>query len=219
MSVVFGITGVKTSGKSTVSEMIRSCVAGAKESALADKLKNVSAEAFDIPRDHFDDQSIKEVPFITGPKFLTKEIIDHILLEFNITISEIQLNDVFQKLRYITLETPRRIAQIVGTELLREFGGEDIHCDNVKIYDEGITIISDIRFPNEFNYFNNKDDVKFIPLYIQRDMAEKEVDMEKSHPSETLVFTFCKKCVKIDNNGTLEKTFDQVREVLNKEFS
>lgn len=219
MGVVIGITGVKTAGKTTVSEMIQSYMLGAKESALANKLKNVCAEAFEVPRNDFDNQSIKEVPFTTGPKFFTKETINYILDEFGIHIGEIQLTDVFSKLRYMTLDTPRRIAQVVGTELLREFGGEDIHCDNVKIYDDGITIISDIRFPNEFNYFNNKENVKFIPLYIQRDIAEKEVDMEKSHPSETLVFTFCNKCVKIDNNGTLEKTFDQVKEVLNKEFS
>lgn len=212
-NVVIGLAGVKTSGKSTISDMIRSVHANAKESALADKLKNVSAEAFDVGRNYFDEQSLKEVPF-DKPKFLNKETIAFITNFFNIAITEGQLDEVYSKLKDTPLDTPRRIAQIVGTELLRTFGGEDIHCDNVKVYDNEITIISDIRFPNEFSYFNKRPDTLFVPLYIQRDLAEKEVDMEKSHPSETLVFTFCDKCIKIDNNGTLDNTLDQVKNIL-----
>ena len=217
-NVVIGLAGVKTSGKSTVAEMIKQIHTNAKESALADKLKNVSAQAFDLKREYFDSQDLKEVPLETV-KFLTKPKISYIINSFNIDATEDQENMVHEKLKDIPLETPRRIAQIVGTELLRTFGGEDIHCDQVQINNSGITVISDIRFPNEFKYFNNKDNILFVPLYIQRDLAEKEVDLKTSHPSETLIFTFCDKCIKINNNGSLESTFNQVKSILDKELS
>lgn len=218
MKIIIGITGVKTAGKTTVASMIKKFVV-AEEIALADKLKNVCSTVFRVPRDHFDSQEFKEVKIAGGLKFLTKNAIAYILSHFDIPISEVELNIIYEKFACTSFPTPRKIAQIIGTELLRELGGEDIHCNNVKICDDKITIISDLRFPNEFDYFNNLDDTKFIPLYIQRDVAEKLVDMEKSHPSETLLFTFNKKCVKIDNNGSFENTEKQVKEVLDKELN
>ena len=216
MKTVIGLAGVKTSGKSTIAEIIKSHIM-AEESALADNLKNASAKAFNINRMFFDSQDFKEVPFWTGPKFFSKESIHSILSEFNIEITAIQLTAIYERLRYTTLESPRKIAQIVGTELLREYGGIDIHCKSVKLFDT-VTIISDMRFPNEFDYFDRNDDIKFIPLYIQRDEAEQHVDMNKSHVSETSVFLFSDKCVRINNNGTLGDTEKQILEVLKNEL-
>lgn len=216
MKTVIGLAGVKTSGKSTVVGMIQKHII-AHESAIADNLKNASAAAFGLDREVFDAQELKELKFVTGPKFFSKENIAQILSHFHLKLTDTKLIDVFERLRYTTLESPRKIAQIVGTELLREFGGMDVHCLNMKIYPT-TTIVSDMRFPNEFTYFDQNDDIRFIPLYIQRDEAEKHVDMKKSHASETSVFLFTEKCIKIDNNGTLENTEKQVLEVLKSEF-
>jgi len=216
MKTVIGLAGVKTSGKSTVAEIIHNHIM-AEESALADNLKNASAAAFGISREHFDSQDLKEVPFVTGPKFFSKEIIQSIVGAFSLELTDTQLTSVFERLRYVTLESPRKIAQIVGTELLREYGGMDIHCEKVKLF-KTVTIISDIRFPNEFDFFDKNEDIKFIPLYIQRDEAEQHVDMKKSHASETSVFLFSDKCVRINNNGTLGETEMQILEVLKNEL-
>ena len=210
--VVIGLAGVKTSGKSTAANMIKEFVK-AEEAALADKLKNTCAEVFGLERVQFDAQELKEVPFET-PVILTMQHIGDVLCGFGVLLTQ-GLEKKYEGIVGTELETPRRIAQVVGTEILRATGNEDIHCDNVNL-GEGVTIISDLRFPNEFEYFSNKDDVKFIPLHIQRDVAEAVVT-EDSHPSEKSVFEFTSKCIKIDNNGSLSDTEKQIKSVLDSQ--
>jgi hypothetical protein len=213
MRTIIGLAGVKTSGKSTAASMIKEVVAEAKEAALADKLKNTCAEVFGVPREYFDRQDLKEVPFENGPKTLTNSSIGSILESFGIYWSRREIDSTYDIIG-MELPTPRKIAQIVGTEVLRAAGDEDIHCKNVDLSD-GVTIISDLRFPNEFAYFSDNSEVEFIPLYIQRDEAEQHVT-EDSHPSEKCVFEFSGKCQEINNNGNLEDTRKQIVNILNE---
>jgi len=211
---IIGICGVKTSGKSTAADIIKDILNGnISESALAGKLKDVSAKVFGLTRDDFDNQDIKEVPFSDGPKTLTLEKIEEILLSFNTTLTE-ELTDKYIESGIIDmyLGTPRVIAQIVGTEVLRATGNVNIHCENMPLNENGITVVSDLRFPNEFDYFNNED-FNFLPIYIQRDEAESFVT-EDSHQSEKCVFEFSEKCNKIPNNGSLEQLNFQIIEFL-----
>jgi energy-coupling factor transporter ATP-binding protein EcfA2 len=214
MNVIIGLTGVKTSGKSTVANIIKTVLQeNTKEAALADKLKNTCSEVFDVPREYFDRQDLKEL-YLSKSRVLDLNAIEQILNKFKINPT----NDLLQS--YITngieglfLESPREIAQIVGTEVLRGAGDEEIHCKNVELNNNGITIISDIRFPNELNYFNNLPNTMFIPLYIQRDEAERKIN-ETSHSSERLVFTFSDKCIKLSNNSDLYSLKSQIKQIL-----
>lgn len=214
MNVVIGLAGVKTSGKSTVANIIKALLTeNVKESALADKLKNTCSEVFDIPREYFDNQALKELD-LSHFRVLDLNAIEQILIKFKVNPT----NDLLQT--YMTrgiegsiLESPRKIAQIVGTEILREAGDEEIHCKNVELNNNGITIISDIRFPNELNYFNNLPNTIFIPLYVQRDEAEKKID-ENSHSSEKMIFTFSNRCIKLSNNSNLYDLKNQVGKIL-----
>jgi hypothetical protein len=216
MRTVIGIAGVKTSGKSTVTKIIQEVLPGTTESALAGKLKDVCASVFGLTRDQFDLQELKEIPF-ENPKILSDSIVSQILLHFDaVDVDNYQIiMDKYKSVIDMELDTPRKIAQIVGTEVLRANGDEDIHCKNMTLNPnpELPTIISDLRFPNEFEYFNNNPEIKFVPLYLNRQEAEKHVTSE-SHPSETSVFLFNKKCIEIDNNGTLEQTREQVLKAL-----
>lgn len=212
MKTVIGLAGVKTSGKSTVANIIKKHL-DAKEVALANKLKDVSASVFGVSRDAFDRQDLKEVP-LDEPRTLTLDSINMTLKGFNITLTETELQDMYKDVVGMTLETPRKIAQIIGTEILRKFGS-DIHCENLDM-DSDTLIVSDMRFPNEFEYFSKKsaqNELIFIPLYIQRNEAESFVTPD-SHPSETSVFLFNKNCIPVDNNGSLEYTESQVLEIL-----
>lgn len=211
MRVVIGLVGVKTSGKSTVAGIIKDILKDdVVESALADKLKAVSSEVFGVPRLAFDSQLLKEqqLPF---PRTLGRNEIESVLSMFGITPTD-ELMSRYSKVMNMELNSPRQIAQIVGTEVLRNAGDEDVHCKNVNLSDN-ITIISDIRFPNEFNYFKNLKNTYFIPLYIQRDEAESKITPE-SHTSETSIFGFREKCLKINNNRDLENLKTQIKRYL-----
>jgi hypothetical protein len=210
MKIVIGLTGFKQSGKSTSASIIKELYPKAKEVALADKLKDVCSVVFNVPRDHFDNQDFKEQLFIE-PKELTLAYVKYILNKFNI------INPNLSKLNCVgkVLVTPRQIAQIVGTEVLRRCANEDIHCENIKLLSK-ITIVSDMRFPNEYNYFAKNSDIYFIPLYIDRKLAEDKVDRIKSHSSETSIYLFRDNCLKIDNNGSIEGLKTNIKNVLNK---
>lgn len=202
---IIGLAGVKTSGKSTVADIITKLIGGnITESALAGKLKDVSASAFGLTREYFDNQNLKETPFEDGPKTLTLDIIEDILLNFNTLLTK-ELIDIYTLSGIIDMKmgTPRVIAQIVGTEVLRATGNQDIHCENMPTNAHGVTIVSDLRFPNEFTYFDKNEDITFLPLYIQRTEAEDLVT-EDSHLSERSVFDFSSDCICVPNNSSLE---------------
>lgn len=214
MKIVIGLSGVKQSGKNTVGMIIREFI-DAKEVALADKLKSASAKAFNIDMFSFLKQDLKEELFKNNV-LLTKKRIISILKSFNLC-PVLADEKPIKKLIGMKMESPRHILQIVGTELLRNAGNPDIHCENLELNEKenGITVITDIRFPNEHNYFSNLEDVKYIPLYVQRDKAEENID---DHPSEKSVMLFSDKCIKIDNNDSLHKTELQVRDIIEKEI-
>lgn len=215
IKTVIGLVGVKTSGKSTVANILKQIISEkTEEAALADKLKNVCSEVFGVERKNFDEQSLKEVKFKT-PVLLNSSKIESILKMFNVSITDGLLQKYLAKnIEGMLLESPRHIAQIVGTEILRTAGDEDVHCKNLKLGDN-VTIVSDIRFPNEFMYFDKLNNIKFIPLYIHRIEAEKQIN-ENSHSSETSVFHFCDKCLFINNNSTLEDLEKELEVNLNK---
>lgn len=198
MKTVIGLAGVKTSGKSTVANIIKG-ITEAKEAALADKLKNTCASTFGLTREYFDSQDLKEVPF-GRPMMVTRSELEKILTGFGLPVDKA---DELRELEGVQLTSPRHIAQFVGTEILRSLGNPDIHCESVELND-GVTIISDMRFPNEYAYFAKMEGINFIPLYVARAEAENLVTSD-SHPSETSVFEFKDKCERLDNNGTIEQ--------------
>lgn len=214
MKTIIGLVGVKTSGKSTVADIIKKVTDNAIESALADKLKEAASFTFNLKRAAFDDQRYKEVPFkvFNLKKTLTNSSIGSVLEFFNIYLDRREIDSMYDIIG-MELKTPRHIAQIIGTEILRACGDEDIHCKNVKLNEKGITIISDVRFPNELEYFKNNPEFNFIPLYIAREVAENKVTPD-SHISERLVFGMKEQCHVIDNNGPIAYTKDQVIAVL-----
>ena len=207
MKTVIGLAGVKTSGKSTVANIIKGFVE-ANEAALADKLKNTCASTFGLTREYFDSQDLKEVPF-GKPLMVTRTELKKILTAFNIPEDRV---DELRHLEETLLTSPRHIAQFVGTEILRSLGNPDIHCESVELLD-GVTIISDMRFPNEYEYFSAMADINFIPLYVARNEAESQITPD-SHPSETSVFIFKNKCTRLDNNGTLEQLEANIKSAL-----
>jgi len=196
---VIGLTGVKGSGKTLTANIIDHNFKDVKEVALADKIKDTCAKVFNIPRYIFDSVKHKDVAFSDGPKKLGKYEIGSVLEEYSTFVDCRTIDSKVASCEtYIT--TPRNLLQIIGTEVLREFGGEDIHCDSLVLDPESLNIVSDVRFFNEFNYLNNKYD--FLPLYIKNDKAERK-GTKDLHRSEKDLFTFNSLCQQIDNNSSI----------------
>lgn len=217
--IVIGLVGPKTCGKSTVTNILSEFYR-IEESALADKLKNVCAEVFHLKRIQFDSQELKELEFEES-KQLTSEKIVKILELFGINANSYRdpvlmqtYLDSFKGITNRLLGSPREVAQIVGTEILRSID-KDVHCKTVNISDKHFTVVSDVRFSNEFDYFSNLSGVTFIPIYIQRDVAEGLIT-PNSHSSETDFMNFRQKCFKVDNNGSLKDTERQVKQIVDK---
>ena len=196
--LVIGIVAPMKAGKTTTTNMLSEFV-DCKESAFADKLKNASAEAFGIERKHFDDQSLKEVPFET-PLIMTEDRIIKIL-SFYVQVENIP-HIRYQHLAGMEMKTPRHIAQVVGTELLRDCVDKNVHIVNVPIYNNSVTVISDTRFENEYEVMKDRTDIEYHPVYVYRKEAE-EVARQSKHVSETEFFKFKDKCYQLDNNGDL----------------
>jgi hypothetical protein len=196
--MVIAFTGVKGAGKTTASNFLKEAIPELREVILADALKNASAMVFKIARNSFDDPKTKEKEFIM-PIYLDERAVSSIFRCFNIEPNY----DLHVRPHIGTvLHSPRRVAQYVGTEILRNYDS-DIHCKtaDLNIGSDGTFVITDMRFPSEYDYFHGKYGQNFYPYYINNFMAESYVD---NHPSEKGVLEVAKHCLKIDNNGTLE---------------
>lgn len=209
MKYIVGISGVKTSGKSSLANLLKQYF-NFNEQMLAYKLKLVSSECFGLPFDHFEKQEFKEVIF-NSPKFLTEKMVEHYLERFNLRNRSL---DVIDKSSYEKpLRTPREILTFVGTQVLRKIT-PDIHCYGVDISQE-VTVITDVRFFNELQFFNKKEGRVFIPIYVKRDCAEALVD-ENSHESEKSAIALKDHCFVVENSGKLSDGLDQLVAILDR---
>lgn len=199
MLKVIALTGVKTSGKTTAFNIIKDHIPEVIEIQLAKKLKDECAKVLNIERVLFDDPARKEVN-LENPVYLDATNIAAIIRGYGI---EPDFDKHVRPHIGTVLETPRRIAQYVGTEVLRTVS-EDIHCigATLDLPKEGIFVLTDMRFPNEFDFFANKFGGQFHPYFIQSNRAEF-AGAQDMHPSEKLVLVTAKKCHKIENNASI----------------
>lgn len=196
MRQVIGLLGAKGSGKTTAFQVI-SGTWDVQEITLAGKLKSVSAEVFGIPRDHFDSHDFKEKE-LENPAFLSKDNLTQIYKAYDFAI------DFDKDIRPhigTYLESPRKIAQYIGSEILRA-KQSDVHCtSSVKDITKPVGIVTDIRFPNEYDFFKNQyPDFHFV--YIQNMGAESHAGKD-SHVSEKYLKDLIKRAdaVLTNNDG------------------
>lgn len=205
--IIFALTGVKGSGKTTASLMLKDLNPAFEEITLAKRLKDASASVFGVDRNSFDDPAVKEKELET-PVYLDASNVKKIFDFYQIT------PDYDKHVRPhigTVLHSPRRIAQYIGTEVLRNYN-DDIHCmgATLGLKEDGIYVVTDMRFVSEYQYFEKKYTQSFYPYHVQNALAERKVD---NHPSEMQVFEVAKFCTKLPNNGTLEDLRKKVTEI------
>jgi hypothetical protein len=201
---IIGLMGLKMSGKSTAAELIQKHIEGSLNIAIADKMKVVCSEVFNLDIDLFYNQDKKEI-LLENPVKLDTVSISCVLDQYNIYLSLREIDELIPVVNR-EMKTPRELVQTIGTDVLRQVGDEDLHCKYTKVLEEGTTIISDIRFDNEFNYFGNINNTKFVPIYIQRPMLNYKRDL---HTSENSISDdVIARSYKLTNSGTIEE-FEQ----------
>jgi energy-coupling factor transporter ATP-binding protein EcfA2 len=201
MQIIIGLVGYKQSGKSTTVEILKEFIPSIKEVSFAGKMKNVCSELFNIPRNYFDDGKIKELP-LEEAVTLDEVNVAAILKAYDVPDSDL---DKFTRPHIgKVLHSPRQIGQYVGTEVLRAVH-TDIHIIHAfkDLPQEGIFVVSDIRFPNELEYPRSQKGVIFTPFYIDNSKAAAIAEGD-THESERHIKNLKKECTVINNNGSME---------------
>jgi len=211
---VIGLCGPKQSGKDTTLGFLKELFPSIIHVSLANKLKDVCSDVFDISRVVFDDQSLKEVPFsyfgrkVTFDGFRMAQILTRFGLEEKIIFEETKIDRFMEKNSDLVFNSARHIAQFIGTEVLREFGNPEIHCQKLmqKMEEnpEALFCITDVRFINEIEYFKCLLQDNFFSIYIERPSVEKNIT-PSSHVSEKETLSLKELALtKLDNSGTIE---------------
>lgn len=155
--MIVAFSGNKFAGKDTTAEgLIR--FHKFKRIGLADKLKDVCSEVFQIPRQDMDDPSKKESLF-EKKLSITIEHIDSLLRTIQRDGFEFEYEKVFEDVRTDfqgrILRSIRDMLQTVGTDICRNYIKDDIWLQYVKstiLNYSGNLVITDARFENERNF-------------------------------------------------------------------
>lgn len=213
MSGIIAFCGSKYSGKSTSATLLKEVYGGqTEEIAFAGHLKNVCAKVFNIDMKYFLDPDLKE-----------KEMDKYITLDENNIIAIFMEFDVLSWSydKHIrphigqVFDTPRRLLQYVGTDLLHPID-KLIHIKKALTLKDPtkMSLITDLRFKSEFDELKKRGDV--LVVYVSNEKARLAAASD-SHSSEKDLASFAPKCdYEIDNNGTLEDLRSEVSRMLMK---
>ena len=102
----------------------------------------------------------------------------------------------------------RTLLQRVGTDILRKYLGDDIFAQTIakKINPEHITLITDLRFPNELEIIKSLG-IPYKTVYVNRGLTHD------SHQSESY-YNILPKDYILNNNHSLESLENQIRLIL-----
>jgi len=204
---IIGLTGFAKSGKSTAATILKEL--GGQEVAFAKHLKDVCSVVFGVPRDHFDDQAFKEVPFSFTRVILSQDI-ERVLNYFE--VSPRFIPDSMLKHQGVELKSPRHVAQYIGTEVLRSIDS-DIHINMAFKLSANSSakflICSDMRFDNELKAVNNANG---LTIGISRQKAVP-ANLKNLHPSEAEIPDLIRRSdLVVENEGTIEDLQKTIRD-------
>lgn len=197
--MIVAISGVKFSGKDTVAEgLIRTH--RFKRVGLADKLKDICADVFNVERSHMDNPELKEAPC---NREITLERIQHLLgtiardgFEFDYDKA---FTEVCKNFQGKNLTSIRDILQTIGTDICRTYIKDDIWLayvhDLIKNSDSNI-VITDARFANEREFLL---ELGAVLILVKR----KGYESGGSHISENQLGSEDEYDVIINNNSTI----------------
>lgn len=211
---VIAFCGSKGSGKSTSATILKEFVnAETEEIAIAGHLKEVCSKVFKIDYDKFINPDLKEVELDELTVLDSQNLVD-LLLAFD--VRNINSNEFIRPHLQRVLRTPRALLQYIGTEVLHPIDPL-IHVKMaMKNKDANkLTIITDLRFLQEFNYFEENHTDEFLPVYVRNFMAESRASSDV-HPSERQFELFKNKCIALNNNSTISDLRNGIMDLVKK---
>lgn len=193
--LIISLVGAKKSGKSTSGQILSYIFPDAKLTAIAEKLKRECSKAYDLDPIFFESQELKEQNLIYPIKTDVLKLTE-VINSFKLTDKPVKVSsEALEEMATAKLQNARHIMQEMGMFVRKTFG-KDIHMKHLDLSSD-VTIITDVRFRNEFNYLNKLKTHDHLCLYIKNDMVENSGD---PHISEQEYLTFRNKCVLVDNS-------------------
>lgn len=203
MRKIVAFAGSKGAGKSTAFETLRNNYKDVYDVTLAGHLKMVCSKVFNLDEKLFHDQNLKEAPLADPITLQAKEIEDVLILFSLIRDKDYNYDNHIRPHVGKLIETPRQLLQYMGTDVLHPIDSL-IHANYVtkNLPKDGLIVITDLRFANEFDFFYNNYKEEFTPYHINNLKAERMAEGD-THPSETDRHKFKHLCTQLDNNGTI----------------
>ena len=220
---LIAVSGVKGSGKDSVSSMLQYCLSVPKmfrqyffyknfrkwikpkykRIAFADPLKKMLSDLLNISLDKFYIREFKEgciinISTLEG-SWLGEKLSDS---KFNKLVKQLDPSLTEANLSL------RQLLQYFGTEIMQKYFGKRVWINSTMQNRSEYTIISDLRFIEEYNAVKEK---KGIVIYINRpnyEFGQHASEREMKELLENDKYDFI-----IDNNGSMEDLFNQVKEL------
>lgn len=207
---IFALAGSKGAGKTTAYNAIKEKFGETHEITLAGHLKRVCAQVFKIDENLFHDPKLKE-KLLEDPIYIEAKQLDSVIRLFG---HEPKYNDNIRPFIGKIIDTPRELLQYIGTEVLHTVDPLiHVNYTSRNLPKTGVLVVTDLRFLNEFDHFNNVHRSEFIPFYIQNNRAELAAEGD-NHPSEKQLLLFKDKCIKIENNSTQHEFEENIVKLL-----
>lgn len=191
--MIIAVSGRLHSGKTTFSNILVQKY-GFQRASIAQRLKEITSEVFNISLDCFLDEKKKQERF-SFPLTPTKDQASRLLqiLSTSHPIPQTRNAVILQDIMKLSIETPRQLLQRIGTEIVRQHFGEDywVDCLYKTLNPNTNYVIDDQRFKSEFNFFKKIGaiQVMIIRPYYQEHISNhsSEIDLNRKMFDHVLV--------------------------------
>lgn len=221
---LIAISGVKCSGKNTVSEMLQYCLSVPKMLrqywiyklirkliprkykivAFADPLKKMLSDLLNIKLEHFYSRDFKENCIIDISTLKTGKFPKLPDSKFNKLVKQLDSSLAESNLSL------RQLLQYFGTEIMQKYFGKRVWINSTMQNSSKYTIISDLRFIEEYSVVKERDGIVIYVNRLNYEFGQHASEKEMKQLLESNQYDYI-----IDNNGSIIDLFNNVKKLSN----
>lgn len=213
---IIAFCGSKGSGKSTSAVLLKKVFIGeTEELAIAGHLKQTCSEVFGLNQELFINPSLKELE-LEDPIVLDAANIEAVFRQF--FVQNYNFNSHVRPHISKILTTPRKLLQYIGTEVLHPIDPLiHIRATMQKKDQSKLTILTDLRFVNEFEFLTENFNDSFLPVYVRNPTAEIAASVD-AHPSERQFELFRNACTVLDNTESMGALESKLKTLITEKY-